>query len=180
MDRNKNYDTQNTPPSGNGTLFPAEQYSYCPTGVQALGYNWTTLDNKVDAMAPNGGTNQTIGLAWGWQALTQGDPLNAPAQDPEAQNVIVLLSDGLNTQNRWDGNGVQQSTAVDDRMALACANAKAANVTIYTVLVMAGNSTVLRNCATDAQKYFELTTAGEIVTAFQTIGTELANLHLSR
>jgi hypothetical protein len=65
-------------------------------------------------------------------------------------------------------------------MALACANAKAANVRIYTVLVMAGNSSILQSCATDTQKYFSLTTAGQIVTAFNSIATELANLHLSR
>jgi hypothetical protein len=65
-------------------------------------------------------------------------------------------------------------------MSLACANAKTANVMIYTVLVMSGNSSVLQSCASDPTKYFELTTAGQIVTAFNTIGTELANLHLSR
>jgi len=65
-------------------------------------------------------------------------------------------------------------------MALACANAKAAKIRIYTVLVMAGNSNVLQSCATDSQKYFELTTAGQIVTAFNSIAIELANLHLSR
>jgi len=130
-------------------------------------------------MTPNGSTNQTIGLAWGWQALTTGSPLDAPAPDPLAQNVIVLLSDGLNTQDRWYGNGVNSNANVDARMALACANAKTAGVRIYTVLVMAGNSSVLKSCATDNSKYFELTTAGQIVTAFTSIGTELANLHLS-
>ena len=106
--------------------------------------------------------------------------ITPPPIDPTIQNVIVLLSDGLNTQDRWYGNGVQTSPQVDARMALACANAKAANVMIYTVLVMSGNSSVLQSCATDSTKYFELTTAGQIVTAFNQIGTELANLHLSR
>ena len=64
-------------------------------------------------------------------------------------------------------------------MSLVCANAKAAGVTIYTVLVMSGNSSVLQSCATDSSKYFALTTAGQIITAFNTIGTQLANLHLS-
>jgi hypothetical protein len=94
--------------------------------------------------------------------------------------VIVLLSDGLNTQNRFAGDGSNQSTAVDNRMALACANAKAAKVIVYTVLVMSGNSSILQSCATDSSKYFALSTAGAIVTAFNTIGTQLANLHLSR
>jgi Flp pilus assembly protein TadG len=183
MDRDQNNDTTNASPiAGNtSTMFPAENNAYCsPVSLNALSFDFPTLDAKVDQMTPNGSTNQTIGLAWGWQALTSTDPLNAPAQDPTVQNVIVLLSDGLNTQNRVAGDGTNTSTAVDNRMALACANAKAANVRIYTVLVMAGNSDVLSACATDTQKYFALSTAGQIVTAFNSIAIELANLHLSR
>jgi hypothetical protein len=48
------------------------------------------------------------------------------------------------------------------------------------VLVMAGNSSTLQDCATDKQKYFVPSTPGQIVTAFNSIGIELANLHLSR
>ncbi|HEY4264444.1 MAG TPA: pilus assembly protein TadG-related protein [Micropepsaceae bacterium] len=183
MDRAQNYDTNNSTPvvATPATLFPAENNLYCPpVALNALSYDWASLGSKVDAMTPNGSTNQTIGLAWGFQALTSTNPLNAPAQDPTIQNVIVLLSDGLNTQNRFAGDGSNQSSAVDARMALACTNAKAAGVRIYTVLVMSGNSSILQNCATDSKKYFSLNTAGQIVTAFNTIGTELANLHLSR
>ena len=61
-----------------------------------------------------------------------------------------------------------------------CTAAKAQHVEIYTVLVMAGNSTPLQNCATDSGKYFALTTAGAIITTFNQIGQTLANLHLSR
>jgi Flp pilus assembly protein TadG len=192
MDRDQNKDAQNDTATvvDATTLFPAEQYkyggsaNYCSTltSLMGLSYDWPTLNAKIDAMVAGGGTNQTIGLAWGWQALSQGSPLMAPPIDPTIQNVIVLLSDGLNTQDRWpaNGNGVNPAPAVDARMTLACANAKAANIMIYTVLVMSGNSSVLQTCASDPTKYFELTTAGQIVTAFNQIGTELANLHLSR
>jgi hypothetical protein len=183
MDRAQDNDATNaTPVAGDSqSMFPAENNDYCPpVALNALSFDFATLDGKVDQMLPNGSTNQTIGLAWGWQALTSTNPLNAPAQDPTVQNVIVLLSDGLNTQNRFAGDGSNANSAVDKRMALACTNAKDAKIRIYTVLVMAGNSDVLRNCATDTQKYFELTTAGQIVTAFNSIAIELANLHLSR
>jgi Flp pilus assembly protein TadG len=183
MDRAQNYDTNNSPPIPGtpATLFPAENNLYCPPILlNALSFDWPSLNAKIDQMTPNGSTNQTIGLAWGWQALTSTNPLNAPAQDPTIQNVIVLLSDGLNTQDRFAGDGSNQNATVDSRMTLACANAKAANVRIYTVLVMSGNSSVLQACATDPQKYFSLNTAGEIVSAFNSIGTDLANLHLSR
>lgn len=183
MDRTQSYDTNNSTPavSNPSTLFPAELNDYCPpVTLTGLSTDWTSLNNLVNQMTPNGSTNQTIGLSWGWQALTTGSPLNAPALDPTVQNVIVLLSDGLNTQDRWYGDGSSQSTSVDNRMAMACSNAKAAGIRIYTVLVMSGNSSILQGCATDSSKYFELTTAGQIVTAFNSIGTELANLHLSR
>jgi len=47
--------------------------------MMPLGYDWTAMNNKVDALVATGNTNQTIGLAWAWQALSQGAPLNAPA-----------------------------------------------------------------------------------------------------
>lgn len=183
----QDYDTENwavsqsTPKS----LFVAENSPSCPvTTILPLGYNWTTLSNKIDAMQPNGSTNQTIGLVWGWQALTQGDPLDPPALPANTQRIIVLLSDGLNTQNRWSGDGSNQSSDVDDRMGKACANAKADGVTIYAVYVdiggTQGNSSVLQACATDSSKYFDLTSSSQIVAAFQAIGQQITNLRVSQ
>ena len=182
MDRDQSYDVQSTTPTTSGNRFPAENSTSCVPSVMrgTLGYDWTALTNSVNAMTAGGSTNQTIGLAWGMQSLNQGVPLNAPAVDPDATNVIILLSDGMNTQNRWSGDGSNQSSAVDARMTLACTNAKAAKIEIYTILVMAGNSTVLQNCASSSSKYFALTTAGAIITTFNQIGQTLANLHLSR
>ena len=180
MDRDKDYDVKNTTPVSSATYFPAEQYSYCPEPLMALTYDWDALAGEIDGMQPNGSTNQTIGLVWGWQALTQGAPLSPPQLPDHTSRVLILLSDGLNTQNRWDGNGYSTSSAVDARMQLACANAKADGIVIYTVLVMAGNSSVLKNCATDSNKYFELTSAGQIITTFNTIAQEITNLRVSQ
>jgi Flp pilus assembly protein TadG len=182
MDRDQPYDTDPTTPTGTSTYFPAENAQSCVPSVMmgSLGYNWSALESAVDAMTAGGSTNQTIGLAWGMQALNQGTPLNAPAADPDATNVIILLSDGMNTQNRWDGNGSDQSSAVNDRMELACAEAEERSIEVYTILVMAGNSDILEDCASGSDKYFALTTAGAIITTFNQIGQQLANLHLSR
>ena len=101
-DRDQNYDTQNTLPTSGSTLFPAEQYSSCAAAAMGLTYNWTTLNNKIDAMTAGGNTNQAIGLAWGWQTLS-GSPFTVPAKDPNYtyQDIIILLTDGLNTEDRW-------------------------------------------------------------------------------
>ncbi|MDC7785849.1 pilus assembly protein TadG-related protein [Rhodoplanes sp. TEM] len=181
MDRDQNWDVLNTAPDSS-VKFPAEQYGYCTTAAMALSNDWTALTAKIDAMTPNGSTNNTIGLVWGWHALTTGAPLSAPAKDPdyEYQDVIVLLTDGLNTQNRWNGNGSSQSTAVDARTEKACANVKAAGITLYTVLVMEGNASLLQTCATDSSRYFYLTSANQLVTTFDAIGTQLSKLRLAK
>jgi Flp pilus assembly protein TadG len=60
MDRDQNYDVTNTAPSAAtpATLFPAQQYVSCPVAMMGLTYDWTALNNKVDAMYANGNTNQ--------------------------------------------------------------------------------------------------------------------------
>jgi len=185
-DRDQDYDTTNTAPATatTATLFPAEQYSTCPQALIGLTDNWTTLSNEVDAMQPNGSTNQAIGLAWGWQSLTQA-PFTIPAFDPTYtyKQIIILLTDGLNTQDRWYGDGYNTSTQVDARQQILCTNIKIAGVIVYTVQVNTGGdptSTLLQNCATDPSYFFLLTSASQIVTTFQSIGTALSNLRLSQ
>jgi Flp pilus assembly protein TadG len=176
-DRDQNFDTLNTTPVNGGTLFPAEQYGSCNTPLMPLSYNWTALHNKIDQMSPAGLTNQGIGLAWGWQSLTQTAPLNAPTMDPNYtyKQVIILMSDGLNTENRWSDT----AAPIDARQQITCNNIKAAGITIYTILVMAGNSTVLQNCASDPSKYYALTDPNQMITVFKQIGTSLARLHIA-
>ena len=84
--------------------------------MMALTYDWTALNNKVDALSPNGSTNQAIGLAWAWQSLT-ASPFTIPAMDASKvyKQVIILLTDGLNTQDRWYGDGYNTSTQVNAR-----------------------------------------------------------------
>ena len=185
-DRAQSNDVTNTTPVAGtvATMMVAENSPSCVrAALMGLSYNWSALSQEVDSMVAGGATNQTIGLAWGWQVQSQGDPMNAPALPENTQRIMILLSDGLNTQDRWYGNGVDQSADVDSRMALACTNAKAAGFTIYTVFVdlngTQGNSTVLQNCASDATKYFDLTSSDQIITTFNAIGEQITNLRVN-
>ncbi len=186
MDRDQSYDALNTAPttSDTATLFPAEQYAYCPVSLMGLSYDWTALNNKVDAMSANGSTNQAIGLQWAWQSLTSA-PFSIPPMDAGHQfkEAIILLSDGLNTQDRWYGNGYSTSTQVDARQQILCNNIKATGVILYTVQVNTTGdptSTLLQGCASSSDKFFLLTSADQIVTTFQQIGTELSQLRISK
>ena len=172
------------------TLFMADQYSLCAPKMMGLSYNWSSMTTVVNGLTPNGSTNQPIGLVWGWQSLVGGGPLTAPAQDSgyTYQQVIILLSDGLNTQDRWYGDGTTTNTSVDGRMyntagTGTCSNIKAAGITIYTVQVNTGGdptSTLLQNCASTSDKFFLLTSANQIITTFQKIGTALSQLRIAQ
>src|SRR4029453_2462770 len=103
-----NDQTVTTPTTGDATtLFYPEQYSHCSPEMMGLSFNWTGMKTAVDGLYPSGSTNQPIGLVWAWQSLVGGGPLSMPAKDANYvyKEVIILLSDGLNTQNRWNGNG---------------------------------------------------------------------------
>lgn len=146
--------------------------------MMGLNYDWSSMNNLVDDLSPNGNTNQPIGLVWGWQSLVGGGPLTAPALEPgyDYQQVIILLSDGLNTENRWSSS----QSSIDARMydpsntKGTCANIKATGITIYTIQVDTGGdptSTLLQNCASSTNKFYLLTSANQIVSAFNDIGT---------
>ena len=203
-DRNRNgdngatvdYDVNiNAPSSTTGSLFPATNDDNCPvtsilplpsptptTTAQAQTM-WTNLSNELAAMTANGSTNQPIGLAHGWQTLQNTNPYNAPVLPNNTAQYIILVSDGLNTQDRWNGDGSDQATYVDGRESLVCTNAKAAGVVIYTIYVdlngTQGNSAALQACATDSSKYFDLTTSGAIITTFNNIAQQITNLRVA-
>jgi Flp pilus assembly protein TadG len=179
-----NTDTNVTAPAPlvTDTLFPAEQYSPCPQAAMGLSYNWSAMTTLVNNMTPGGNTNQAIGLAMGWMSLVGGGPFPAPPpMDPnyQYQQVIILLTDGLNTQDRW----YTDQASIDARQQITCNNIKAAKITLYTVQVNTDGdptSTLLQNCASDSSKFFLLTSSSQIVTTFNQIGTSLSSLRVAK
>jgi hypothetical protein len=85
--------------------------------------------------------------------------------------------------DRWYGNGSTQSPQVDARQQILCDNIKAAGVTIYTIQVNTGGdptSTILQYCASGSSNFFMLTDASQVITTFNSIGTSLTKLRVSK
>jgi len=177
-DRDQPNDTNNVATNGNvkATLYSAHNASNCPVPMMTLTNNWASLNSKIDSMQPVGMTNVTIGLQMAFQTLSPVAPFNASAPQTDLDKVIILLTDGDNTQNRWSKN---QGT-IDARTKLACANVKAANIKIYTIRVIDGNATLLRDCATRPDMYYDVQNASQLSAVFSTIAQNLANLRLSQ
>jgi Flp pilus assembly protein TadG len=189
-DRDQDYDTRNTAPGSGGgspsSQFYAEQWSGClPATVTSMSNQWQTLKDQISAMSPSGNTNQAVGLAWGWQSLsTSNPPIAAPAKANNYvyKDYIVLLSDGLNTQNRWSTT----QSDIDARQQILCQNIKADTsnpVTIFTIQVNINSadpkSQVLQDCATNG--YFQMiTSASQTSDAFKNILTQISKLRVAK
>jgi Flp pilus assembly protein TadG len=181
-DRDQPNDTlDTTPTSSSATKFRAVSCSGI-TSIMPLTdvldtAGFTNLNSKIDAMNPSGNTNVTIGLVWGWHALTKGEPMTEGSDPaPDKDKVIVLLTDGDNTQNRW----TQSGSAIDERTALACTNVKGANIKVYTVRVIDGDATLLRNCASKTNMYYNVNQASQLNSVFTSIAQNLANLRIAK
>jgi Flp pilus assembly protein TadG len=177
-DRDQNYDVQDTPPTtGNpSTMFPAADCGSLAK-MLPLTNDWTALTNKIDAMTPNGNTNVTIGLVWAWHALTAGVPLTeASAPQADLDKVLILLTDGDNTQNRWSST----SSQIDARTSKACTNIKAAGIKVYTVRVIDGNASLLKDCATNPGMFYDVKQADQLSGVFSSIAQNLANLRIAK
>jgi Flp pilus assembly protein TadG len=190
-----NYDQKATAPGSTAaSKFPADQDDNCPVQMKGLTYDWTSLNNLVDSMDPTGNTNQPIGLVWAWQSLVGGGPLTSPSKSSNYtyKEIIILMSDGLNTENRWTTKAdseTDQQKKIDDRMYKkgsgdgTCANIKAAGITIYSIQVNTGGdptSTIMQNCASDSDKFWEVKSAGDLGTVFNAIGTNLTKLRVAK
>ena len=177
MDRDQNNDVNATPTGDSGAVnYRAHQAANCPTAMMPLSTDWTALNAKIDAMTPTGNTNVTIGMQMAWQTLTAATPFNAPAVSPDLDKVIILLTDGQNTQNRWSSS----TTSIDARTQKVCDNAKAANIKIYTVRVIDGNASLIQTCATKPDMYFNVQQASQLNNVFSSIAQNLANLRIAK
>jgi len=183
-DRNKSNDTTDDPP-GETTAgkYPAVQ---CSNELNSnllvpmipLTTNWTGLHAKINAMIPAGYTNITIGLVWGWHVLSPA-PLFTEGAAYDTDNLtkyIILMTDGDNTENRFNDG----TSTMNTRTSTTCTNIKNTGIQIFSIRLVSGNATLLRNCATDTSMYYDVQNASELSAVFSSIGSQIANLHLSR
>jgi len=146
---------------------------------------WQTLKNQINAMTPSGNTNQAVGLAWGWQSVsTTNGPIAAPGKGTNSiyKDYIVLLSDGLNTQNRWSTT----QSSIDARQELLCQNIRTDTtnpVTVFTIQVNINNadpkSQVLQDCATNGN-FQMITDSNQTSDAFNNVLTQISKLRVAR
>jgi Flp pilus assembly protein TadG len=161
----------------------------------------------IDSMVASGLTNIGEGLMWGWRVLSPEAPFTTGRSWSEAKNqkVIVLMTDGQNTYNRYSGNhnwtgywafaygakgrlgSTNTSSALTGAMNVktraACSNAKYQGVIIYTIAFRLENDATTRallsDCASDGSKSFVASDGAALNQVFQAIGREISNLRVA-
>ncbi|KQT54520.1 hypothetical protein ASG43_02700 [Aureimonas sp. Leaf454] len=174
-DRSMDYDTNGIPAdiTNKRTLYPRKR---CDDNklqsVFPLSKDYKAARSLIDRMKPNGLTNNVIGLQWAMEAFTPQAPLTG--SNPRAKRIAMLMTDGENTNSRWDGLG----SRIDARMRIACKALKDADVILYTINLMEGDQKLLRDCATSPDYFFDIDLASQLTSVFQQISKRLAVLRI--
>lgn len=164
------------------------------------------VKSAIDRMVAIGETNIPVGLAWGWHALTPNAPLadGAAYTTPHLRKIVILMTDGENTlydsgdsnDSYYGGYGFiwqnmlgiagsasssTRTTTVNNRLSQLCANMKAKKIAIYTVRVevSSGSSSLLRNCATSPDMFFDVSNVSGLGAAFDSIAASITNLRIT-
>lgn len=176
-DRDQPNDVKDTTPTGASSYYPAATCGGALAQAVPLTSDWTALEGMVDIMTPAGTTNVTIGAMWAWSALTANEPwTDAKPVRPDVEKVIILLTDGLNTQNRF----TTVPSQIDARTAAVCDNIKKANIRMYVVRVIEGNAALLQGCASAPNMYYDVQVSSQLKDVFASIAASLSGARLSK
>lgn len=153
--------------------------------MMPLSSDFTALHARIDEMKANGMTNITLGAQWGFEMLSANAPFTEASAAPNVERFMVLLTDGQNTQDRW---GIYDETRQNkDTQAMCDAivergvaeSAKKLKIKLYTVLVINGNESLLKNCASSPSMYSKVNKASELEAVFKKIASDIGTIHLT-
>lgn len=181
---------------------------YCPSEVTRLTNVKSTVEGGIDALVARGNTHVSEGAAWGWRLLSpqwrglwggtmQTNNLPLAYNTPLMVKAAIIMTDGENTiTNNVDGaydylsqnrlgttNSSTAVTKLNTKLSTVCTAMKQQGILVYTILFDLNNAsvgTLMKNCATSPDYYFESPDEATLQKAFKTIGDSLANLRISR
>jgi Flp pilus assembly protein TadG len=188
-DRNKPHNTAlPDAPTGAAAYWADTCDASAQTKVMALGTDYHALGQAIDAMVAAGNTNTGIGMAWGLEALTPGGPLasGTPLGDKGVDKIIILLTDGQNTEDRYDRPSCflifcspANVANLNARTLANCSVAKAAGIRVYTVRLIDGDEGLLRSCASEASFFYDVLKAEDLAPAFKSIGSAILAVRIT-
>ena len=158
----------------------------CGEEIRPLTKNMNDVKQTINAMTADGNTYIPAGLAWGWRALDNREPLTEAAAMPagDTDKVMVIMTDGDNFKSKQGilHNMDDSGDGADITTRRLCDRIKNDDIKVFTIayeVTDAPTRNLLRNCATNSDSYFNATNAQELNDAFQTIGNSLNELRIT-
>ena len=114
---------------------------------------------QLEDMRPYAWTHISLGFSFGWQLLAPNGLFGDVAEydDEETMKVIVLLTDGRQTEPAFGPGNSRTVSRGEQNLETLCENAKDKDVTVITVafdLQHTATENRLRNCSTEPSSIF--------------------------
>ena len=154
-----------------------------------LSTDYFGIKRAIDDMTAGGNTNIGIGMAWGMEALVPGGPMDTktPLGSKDVDKIVILLTDGLNTEDRFDRPSCflifctpANVTNLNARTLANCSAAKAAGIRVYTVRLVEGDEGLLRACASESSFFYDVLNPADLEPAFKSIGGNIMAVRISK
>lgn len=169
------------------TPVPGLLEEWCPGELVPLTQNTTTIKAAIDGMSAWGETYIPGGLAWGWRALSSGEPFDETGKGKSSaklQQYLILMTDGANTlspnyPDHW-GNNTNLANTLTGELCTAIKNDQ---ITVFTIAFDVTDTTIkniLQTCATKAENFFDASNAAQLSDAFSQIGRAITALRLKK
>ena len=181
----------------------------CPDELLRLTNSRKLVLNKIDSLNHwnGGGTISSEGIMWGWRTLSPKLPFaDAKAYGtPNHKKVMVVMTDGENElgESVLDGPALSHYSSygylrlgrfpqpnfqvahdyLNERMTLACDNAKAAGIQIITILFRENSSKskqLVKNCASSGQLFFMAKDRNELQKVFTEVASAIGRIRITR
>ncbi len=168
-----------------GSAVPATTNIFCGTPISSLTNDLNRTKSAISGLNAAGWTYLPSGLMWGWRTLDSRAPFQQAAakSDTKTDKVMIVMTDGANTRSKNGSFHEAWSQANADNTAEdICTKIKDENITVYTIAYEVGDTkteNLLRDCASDADKYFDATNSADLKAAFDVIAASLTELRLT-
>jgi hypothetical protein len=171
------------------TRIPGLMNVSCPSRIQPLTSSRGDLTSAIDAMVASGDTYVPSGLMWGWRALTTKAPYGESAGDHSdgdgnrLNKVLILMTDGANTRSpAYPAHDGSDASLANSLTSEACNAIKGSKIQIFTIAFEVTDPAIkslMRSCATTADRFFDASGGGGLDAAMQAISGQLGGLRLT-
>lgn len=180
----------NASDTGFGTKPVPEVYDgTCPNQIQPLTNDKELVLEEIKGMEARGNTYIAGGLEWGWRVLSNRAPFREGLPTAQVRKIggvkaLVVLTDGENTRAPdYPTHNSSDRTLANTLTSRLCEEIKKDEIVVYAISFEVNDpstESLLRDCATSPDFYFNADNGEDLAEAFRVIAGSLRDITLTR